>query len=327
MDETKIRAIKGLVILAVLWLLPTAGRAATITVDCSSASLQAAIEKARPGDALLVSGTCKENLIIYEEAARITLDGQGKAMISGPDGGKPTIAVRGRGITIKGFTVSGGSSGIVVAYGGQAVIDGNTVQGAGWGILLIHSSSAEITDNTVQNNRNAGIGLGETSSARIRNNTVRNNRLHGIVITTTSAVWVGVSGFSDQAPSPNIIENNEQNGILVTLSSSARIVGNTIRNNKQNGIAVARTSSAFISSNTIDANAGNGINVTDNAQVSFASGLGTKIFRAPNSTGSNNGGVGIRCAGNSSVDGQLGSLNGSKGAKNIDPSCVVSLKP
>ena len=320
-------AIRSLISFAAfLWILSSVGEAATTQVDCSSATLQAAIDKAKPGDTLSVSGTCKENLVIYEEAARITLDGQGKATINGSDAGKPTIRVRGRGITIKGFTVTGGRHGIRVIWGGQAVIDGNTVQGAArTGIAVSRNSSARISNNTVQDNRN-GIEINRVSSAVILNNTVKNNRRQGILVTQSSAASVGVLGPGTKTPSPNIIENNGRNGITVTRGSSARIAGNTIRNNKRNGINVTRVSSAHISSNMIDGNGKNGITVTRNAQVATRSG-GSKISREPNSTTSNNSGVGISCASGSAVEGRLGSLNGKEGVKHIDPSCVGSLKP
>jgi len=65
-------AIRTLIVFATfLWILSSVGEAATIQVDCSSASLQAAIEKARPGDTLLVSGTCKENLVIPEDVQNL----------------------------------------------------------------------------------------------------------------------------------------------------------------------------------------------------------------------------------------------------------------
>ena len=105
-------AIRTLIVFATfLWILSSVGEAATIQVDCSSASLQAAIEKARPGDTLLVSGTCKENLVIPEDVQKITLDGQGKATIKGRDPKKDTIFVRGRvDITVRGFTLKGAKS-------------------------------------------------------------------------------------------------------------------------------------------------------------------------------------------------------------------------
>ncbi len=320
-------AIRTLIVFAAfLWLLPSGGEAATIQVDCSSATLQAAIDKAKPGETLLVSGTCKENLVIHEEVVRITLDGQGKATINGPDEGKPTIKVRGRGITIKGFTVTGGRRGIHVAQGGRAIIDGNTVQGAArTGILVNRSSSARIMNNTVQNNGGHGIAVAGTSSARTGNNTVQNNGGNGIIINNTSTAWIGVMGPSDRTASRNIIENNKRNGILVGFGSSARITGNTIRNNKRAGISVSRASS-HISSNKIDGNGRNGIMI-QNSDARLGRRRGSRITQLPNSTTSNNSGAGVWCSGNSSVDGRLGSLNGEEEVKDIDPSCVDSLKP
>jgi len=298
-------AIRSLISFAALfWMLSSVGEAATIQVDCSSASLQAAIDKAKPGDTLVVSGTCKENLVIHEEVARITLDGQGKATIDGPDAGKRTIEVRGRGITIKGFTVTGGSSGINVTVGGQAVIDGNTVQGAaGSGILVTRTSHSWIVNNTVQNNGR-----------------------HGIVIGGSSYAFVGLLSPSDKTASPNIVQNNGRNGIALAYSSAARIVGNTIRNNKRAGISVSRASQADISNNTIDGNGRNGIMI-QNSNVRLARRRGSRVTQLPNSTTSKNSGAGLWCSGNSSVNGRLGSLKGEEEVKDIDPSCVDSLKP
>ena len=309
MERTmKIATRSFLAIPAFFWIVSSAAEAGTTKVDCSSASLQAAIEKAKPGDTLLVSGTCKENLVIHEEVARLTLDGQGKATIEGPDAGKFTILVKGRGITIKGFTVTGGWQGINVR-GGQAIIDGNTVQGAA----------------------RAGIFVTRTSYAGIVNNTVQNNGTNGIGISANSFGFVGALGASDRTASPNIIQNNGRAGITVARSSAARIVGNTIRNNKRRGVSIRLTSDADITNNTIDSNGGAGIRVIENSHVRLGRRRGRSgrsgLFRLPNSTTSNNSRAGIRCRGNSSVEGRLGSLNGEEGVKDIDPSCVDSLKP
>jgi len=304
MEKTTATVIRGLIVVpAFLWTFISLGEAATTQVDCSSGSLQAAIDKAKPGDTLLVSGTCKENLVIYEEVARITLDGQGKATIEGPDTSKHTVQVRGRGITIKGFTVTGGLQGINV-WGGQAIIDGNIVQGAA----------------------RAGIFVTRTSYAGIVNNTVQNNGTNGIGISANSFGFVGALRASDRTASPNIVQNNGRTGITVARSSAARIVGNIIRNNKRFGVSVRLTSDADITNNTIDSN-GIGIRVIENSHVRLGRRRGSGIFRLPNSTTSNNSRAGIRCRGNSFVEGRLGSLNGEEGVKDIGPSCVDSLKP
>ncbi len=130
---------------------------------------------------------------------------------------------------------------------------------------------------------------------------------------------------ADRTASPNIIENNERNGIVVGSGSSARIVGNTIRNNKRAGISVRRAS-AQISSNKIDGNGRNGIMIRS-SNVSLGRRRGSRIIALPNSTTSKNSGAGVWCSGNSSVSGRLGSLKGEEEVKDIDPSCVDSLKP
>jgi nitrous oxidase accessory protein NosD len=105
-------------------------RADAIAVDCGGGErVQPAIDRARPGDTVVVSGSCDEHVTVREEAARITLDGQGTATIHGPNPALAVLTVLGRGIAIRGFTLSGGEAGIAVWRGGTALIDGNTIPG------------------------------------------------------------------------------------------------------------------------------------------------------------------------------------------------------
>jgi parallel beta-helix repeat protein len=306
MEKIKTVAAKFWLVLAVLfWLLASSGHAATVKLTCSAKeTIGNAVKKLKPGDTLSVTGTCNENLVIPEETARVVLDGQAKATINGPDTSNPTIVVNGRGITVKGFTVTGGRDGIVVSRGGQAVIDSNTIQGTGrFGVQVNQTSFAVIVNNTIQNNQGNGITLGGSSYAVI-----------------------GFFTALDKTASPNTIQNNGQNGISVGRSSNARITGNTIRNNKLNGILVTRASQADITSSTIDSNGMNGIDVSQNSSAQLGADKGTGIFESPNTTTAGNGQFGIKCAVNSSADGRIGTLNGKNGAKDFDNSCVDSLE-
>jgi parallel beta-helix repeat protein len=307
MKKTKTIAAKVLLVLTgVLWFLAASGDAATVKLACSAKdTIGNAVRKLKPGDMLLVSGTCNENVEIAVEVSRVTLDGQGKATINGPDSNKPTVTIRGRGITMKGFSVTGGREGVQVPAGGEGLIDGNTIQKVG----------------------RFGIQVNRGSSAVIVNNTIRDNAGNGITIGGSSYVLVGIRTGLDKTASPNTIEDNGGVGITVGRSSSARIVGNTIRNNKGHGLAITRASQADISNSTIEGNGGNGIDVTQNSAVSLGVGTGTGIFDLANTTASPNGGMGIRCSKNSSVDGRLGSVNGTKGPKEFDSSCVDGLTP
>lgn len=302
--KTKVCTLSVLV--AFIWLLPSVVGAQAVDCDLGE-SLQAAIDAAATGATITVSGTCNENVTIREEKNRLTLDGQGIATINGPVATNHTIFVRGREITIRGFTITGGRNGVQLIRGGTASIDTNTIQ------------------NTGSN----GIVLGQDSSARIINNIIQDNPNSGIVVTEHSSARIGFLTASDTVASPNTILNNTGSGIFVSLSSTARIVGNTISTNTGNGVFVNSVSHADIATNTIDGNTGDGILVGRNSGVDLGRDTGDTIFDLPNSTtiGSENGGFGIRCFINSYMDGRLGTLNGASGDVNFTGGCINSLMP
>jgi hypothetical protein len=84
----------------VLLVIPFIVSAATIPVNCSCGSLQAAIDSAVAGDVIQVSGTCNENILIRNEKQRITVDGLGSATINGTNVNSPAVNVRGKGILL-----------------------------------------------------------------------------------------------------------------------------------------------------------------------------------------------------------------------------------
>lgn len=310
MGNPKRSALGGLVLFYVLvsLILPWAGtaQACTATVGASTfGSIQAAVNAAGTFSTISVTGTCTEGVFIGENKELITLDGGGLATINGPDANTQVVLVRGRNITVKRFTITGGRHGVFVQRGGTAIIDGNTIQNAATrGIHVNQHSFAIITNNLIQNNATDGILINENSSARI-----------------------GFETGIDTVASPNTIQNNTGRGISITRSSNARIVENTISGNLDDGVAVTRDSQADISKNTINSNGGDGIFVSQNSGVNLGNDTGTTIFDLPNSTTVNNVGFGIRCVTNSYADGRLGSLFGNSGATSFAGSCINSLIP
>jgi hypothetical protein len=60
--------------------MPPVAHAEDLLVDCDGGdSLQEAVEQARPGDMLLVTGTCSEIVVLRAEVSRSMLDRQGTA--------------------------------------------------------------------------------------------------------------------------------------------------------------------------------------------------------------------------------------------------------
>jgi parallel beta-helix repeat protein len=302
-----------LALMGVVLFSPSAAvNAQTLTVDCDAGQrLQTAIDQARPGDTVVVSGFCAENVLIGEDAARITLDGQGTATIHNPLPAAPTISILGRGMTVRGFTITGGRNGINVIGGGTAVIDSNVIQetgaagqpGSGVGINVAQHSYAIVISNTIQSNPSSGVNVIEGSYARI-----------------------GYRDPADPTTRGNIIRGNGRDAVRVNSVSGASIAGNTISDNTGPGVSVTGASNATVSANRIDGNSTDGIMVTQNSAIQLG-GAGSGPSPAPNETAVPNQGFGISCSLNSSVIGRLATLTGASGPRDFDPSCSDNLVP
>ncbi len=284
------------------------GQSGTHTLTCGpEKTIGQAIKTLKPGDTLLVSGTCNENVQIGEEIHRITLDGQGTASING-DSSANAVTVRGTGITIRGFVITGGApQGVAVTDGGSAVIDGNTIQYADRnGITVFRNSSADILNNTIQYSGLAGIAVQNTSSARVG--------------------WFGPP--NNRVSAPNTIQNNGAQGIQVYRGSSAQIFSKTIQNNGSHGVIVDRNAQAEIAACTITGNAGDGIRGLRNAGMDIGTDAtgSTPQFDDDTNTGTN-GGFGVRCMIGGFVDGRLGTLTGTLGGKSLAEACTDSAVP
>ncbi|MBI2209494.1 MAG: right-handed parallel beta-helix repeat-containing protein, partial [Deltaproteobacteria bacterium] len=190
-----------------LWLLPSTGMAETKKRTCGSQpgqSLQHFLDELNPGDTLLVSGTCNENVVFGDGRRNLVIDGQGSATISGPNPNQPTVNIRGRNITIKGFTITGGQEGVHVFRGGSATID----------------------DNLIHNVGTSGIGIHNQANAIIVNNTIQNNPDDGINVIGGSNAFIGIRSASNLVAGSNTIQNNGRRGVFVSRGSNTRIVGN-----------------------------------------------------------------------------------------------------
>jgi nitrous oxidase accessory protein NosD len=184
-------------------------------VDCDAGErIQDRIAGAKPGDTIVVSGTCRETINIPSEVIRITLDGQGKAVIDVPAKGDGFF-IRGKDVTIKGFTISAGRDGIHLsgaAGGAAATIEGNVIRKTGrHGIHMDHSGVSRIAGNTIEEVPGFGIDVGESSVARIgyllrplgrAANTIRRCGEHGIAVTRASAARIVGNKIEDVRSRP-----------------------------------------------------------------------------------------------------------------------------
>ena len=227
-SETKLINTLVIALLSFFVLLPSPGGAQTCmterwnstltTLLSSHVTIQAAVDAAATANIIKVSGTCNENVLVRDEKARITLDGQGSAALVGPDATIATLRIRGNLITVTSFlSISGGEDGILVDRGGTAVIINNTIQSTGHnGIVVNESATARIgfstgndivaSPNTIQNNLNRGIVVTRGASARIVGNTIKNNGDDGILVNRVSQADIA----------SNTIDGNGGDGIQIS---------------------------------------------------------------------------------------------------------------
>lgn len=277
------------------FVLFSPAHAATKSLTCGGAkTITSEAAKLSPGDVLEVSGACTESVSIPAHVNSISLRGVGGATLATPGGTGAAFSVRGRAITITGFTIRSAGEGVQVIDGGFAWIHGNTIE----------------------NVTGIGINIGPNSTARIWSNIIRNNGDFGINISRSSSATIGVVSLNDTTASPNEITGNAGGGIHVSGSSYATILGNVIAGNGSRGVLLTRGSGAEIASNTISNNAGSGIEAVHNPTVRLGNPTGTDLRSMPNS-GTGNTQYGVQCNGGGHIGGRLGGLSGNAGATDI----------
>jgi hypothetical protein len=185
--------------------------AAVKKVKCDQGqTLTDALKKAKPGDTLQVTGTCHERVTITTD--RLTLDGDGSAVLDGAGGG-PTefegvVTIDGvQGVTLTGFTVQ---------------------NGPGEGILGIHGAAFAVQQTTVQQNAASGIAVADGSTADLTDCTIQGNGFGIDVFTSSSAILRGAI----------IISQNKGNGAEVNGQSILEIRGAQVQMNDNGGIGL-----------------------------------------------------------------------------------------
>jgi hypothetical protein len=148
------------------------------TVNCPAESIQAAIDAATPGGALIitVNGICNENILIEREEVRLQ-NGTGGG-VTGVVAGVPSIEIRGAsGAVIDGLTVSGGlGDGISARANAAVTVRNSTIEShAGNGVDAGNGGFALIDNNTIRFNGACEIIAFDAGMARVRNNTIVSN--------------------------------------------------------------------------------------------------------------------------------------------------------
>jgi len=214
-------------------------------------TLAEALQQAKPGDTLQVTGTCQERVTITTD--RLTLDGGGHAVLDG-SGGSPTeffeavVIIDGvQGVTLIGFTIQNGPSIGILGVGGAAFVirDTTTQNNGAAGIFLNNNALAELIDVEVKDSGGIGIPVQNNSTAVLKGH-VSSTGSGSIGIAVQSGSTLEIRGASVEA------SHNGGGGVDI-VDSQAIIFGYpesqgstlTAHNNGAEGIFVATGSLSF----------------------------------------------------------------------------------
>jgi parallel beta-helix repeat protein len=214
-------------------------------------SIQAAVDRARPGDTVVVPpGTYQGGVVI--DKSGITLRGSRAAVIDatghrfgiqvgtsriapGPDGQPACPALALHGVTIDGLTIRDADhTGLfLIGVDGFRVANGRYVDNEEYGPFPICSRHGLIEGNDVRGTKDAGIYVGDDIGVAVRRNRV-----------TASAIGIEIENSQHSAIQGNSLVGNTV-GVLVSLlpglpmpvNSDTLIAGNVVdRNNFPNPV-------------------------------------------------------------------------------------------
>jgi Right handed beta helix region len=190
-----------------------------------------------------VTGVCTERVVIQTD--RLTIDGEGTAVLSGTPGGpldfNAVLTVDGaRGVVIKGLTVQNSPAEGILGLRGAAfsVVDTQVRDNAFTGISVGDGSTADLTDIVIQRS-NPGLDVYNNSSAILhRSIAITHNTGNGVEINGLAVVEIRGAkvNASDNAGS-GVAVGSGQLAIFGLPSSAGSAL--TASNNRFAGINVA----------------------------------------------------------------------------------------
>ncbi len=297
--------------------LPLATAQTSIAIDCNAGqTLADGLLSAFPGDTLNISGTCAERVTITTD--RITIDGQGSAIIDGggaPPGGTSSgvITIQGaKGVVLMGLTVQNGPDGIIGRQGAAFTINNVISQdNADEGLQVDENSTARVGNSTFQRNTDEGMSVLRTSSVTFFGTVLsQDNGGDGFLITHNSnvAVFAATNRVTLRAV------NNADDGLTVAATSNMGLSSTSliIEDNDDAGLIIDRNASFFIGSDSelnVSNNGSTGVFVGDVSHADLRASLQSTIL--------NNAGTGLLLSGTAKVDVMSPTLIQDNGSFNV----------
>jgi len=253
--------------------------AANLTVNCDNketihkaVKLLASANPQGP-NRITVSGSCRENILIQSMDRLTLITKKGASITDRSNGSLAVLDIEdSHSVTVQGFTINGGSSGVLCNTTSVCYLTGNTIQdGAGTGVGVFADSHAVLESNLIQNNGSRGATVNDRSRMASSNDVFQGNGAQGVAV--ISGAYFGASNSSFL---------NNLVGLEAFLNSTVRVNGGTISGSVcasptpfcGDGVVLLGGAQASFANMTITANGGSGIHLEDG---SFAVFFGTTV--------------------------------------------------
>lgn len=189
--------------------------------------------------------------------------------------GTESITITGDDVTVKGFTISGGNTGIKVDNADNIAIINNTIANvasgvANSGVNIAGGSNIAVNNNLLFNVGGQGIYAegpfaGPAATLNIAGNLVSSTELHGIYLKNWNGAIIGQNTISGTTAGQ---------GILLELTDNTLVAGNTIGNVAGSGVYLwYGNSNTVVASNTIHNTGWDGITALFNAGLAIVGNL------------------------------------------------------
>jgi len=242
-------------------------QAANLTVNCDNKEtisktlrLLAATNPQGPNTVTVV-GSCRENILI-QSLDRLTLVTKNGASITDRSNGSVTVVdiEDSHSVTLQGFTINGGGTGVSCGTASVCYLTGNTIQGAvGVGVGVGGGSRAFLGSNVIQNSAGPGSTVEDGSQMFSGNDVFQGNAGQGIV----------VYGAYFVASNSSFLNN----GVGIhAVASTLRLHGGTISGSIGNGTTMLAGSTAVLDGAAVTGNGGDGIHLEDASFAGFIGG-------------------------------------------------------
>jgi len=246
-------------------------------------------------NSITVSGTCTENVFIFNQNNLTIRNAPGSTPVITNAASPAQITVSlfsSRLVAFNGLSIQGGSAGLFVNQDSDlqmfnSVIEKNVGDGA---VVLIKSDLNFGDSCIIRNNGGNGFVVGDSSIVMVLSPIqLLNNNSSGAVafsngyikFQSTGGHTIEGNGFGVSADTnghvflqsfdhPTVIRNNVFNGLSFIRGSTGRIDGqNTIENNGPVGVNVESSTVTFFGNATITGHGFTGVNVTRGGELSF----------------------------------------------------------